>query len=302
MVVVLTNHATPSMYAGLHLGVIGGGNMARAILSGLLRNGMDPTQVTVVEPHAGARARLNEELGISADIEPSATLEGCSAILWAVKPQAFAEACAPVLRHLAAPLHVSVIAGLRTETLRSYVGSERIVRCMPNTPAAVGAGITGAIAGGQVSNSDRQLADALITPTGQIIWFDSDADLDRVTAISGSGPAYVFYFLEAVIDAGVSIGLAREVARQLAIATFVGTGALARSSTEEISELRSQVTSKGGTTAAAIDALDAAGVQNAIREAVKSAHNRAQQLSAHILERDASGKRRIVLAAIAGGA
>lgn len=254
--------------------------MARAILGGLLRNGLDPAQVTVVEPHGDARARLGTELGISADAEPSGRLKSCTAVLWAVKPQAFAEASAPVLKYLAEPLHISVIAGLGVESLQSQLGSGRVIRCMPNTPAAVGAGIAGCIAAGEASESDRRVADDLLRPTGEVLWLSSDADLDRVTAISGSGPAYLLYVIEAVIDGGVRIGLPKEVARRLAIATVVGTGVLARSSNEEISELRGQVTSKGGTTAAAIDVLSSAGVHDAVCAAVESAHLRARQLSA----------------------
>jgi pyrroline-5-carboxylate reductase len=199
-------------------------------------------------------------------------------VVWAVKPQTFKDAAAQARPHLAQPLHLSVAAGIRSDSIAAWLGSERVVRSMPNTPALVGRGMTALFARAAASADDRALIEQVITPTGEFLWVDSEPQLDAVTALSGSGPAYVFLFLEAMIEAGTQMGLAPEQAKRLAIATFAGAAQLARQSEESPQVLRERVTSKGGTTYAALTAMQAAGVSAAFVQAMHAAHRRAGEL------------------------
>ena len=170
------------------------------------------------------------------------------------------------------------MAGIRAADIAAATGSARIVRCMPNTPALVGRGMTGLFASDAVSAADRQLAEAVIRTTGDALWVEREAQLDAVTALSGSGPAYVFYFLEAMQQAGTELGLSAEQARRLAVGTFAGGAQLAADSTEPLALLRERVTSKGGTTYAALTAMDQAGIKDAFVQAMHAACTRAKEL------------------------
>lgn len=257
---------------------IGGGNMAGALIGGLVRSGHDPAALVVVEPFEAQRERLAREHGVQAQASADARLAGCATVVWAVKPQLFAEASAPCAAHVAGALHVSVMAGVRCATIAAATGSARIVRSMPNTPALIGQGIAGLYAEPAVSADERAAAAALFAPTGQVLWVDREADLDAVTALSGSGPAYVFYFLEAMMQAAAEMGLSAEQGRALGQATFAGAAALAMRSELPPTALREQVTSKGGTTHAAIQSLEAAGVKAAFVRALHAARERAEAL------------------------
>ena len=180
--------------------------------------------------------------------------------------------------HTRAALHLSVAAGIRTDSIGRWVGTDRVVRCMPNTPALVGQGITGLFACPSVTAVDKALVEQVIGTTGQFIWVHKESQLDAVTALSGSGPAYVFYFLEAMTEAGVGMGLSAEQAYQLAVATFSGASSLASASTESPEVLRQRVTSKGGTTYAALTAMEAAGIKPAFVKAMQAAEQRAREL------------------------
>ena len=265
---------TPSQ----HIAFIGGGNMASAIIGGLIRQGMKPNQITVVEPFAETAAKLHQDFGITALPTASAELLQATLVVWAVKPQIFSQAAEPVMSHTRGALHLSVAAGIRTDSICRWVGTERVVRCMPNTPALVGQGITGLFPRPLVSASDKALVEQVIGTTGQYVWVDQESKLDAVTALSGSGPAYVFYFLEAMTQAGVGMGLSAEQAYQLAVATFSGASSLAAASTESPEVLRQRVTSKGGTTYAAITSLDDAGVKASFVKAMQAAEVRAREL------------------------
>lgn len=258
---------------------IGGGNMASAIIGGLVRQEMPAGNFEVVEPWAEARARLAEEFGIEAQAAAGAALGRCKVVVWAVKPQSFAEAARAVRAH-AAPdaLHLSVAAGIPSDSIARWLGSERVVRAMPNTPALIGKGMTGLFARDAVDGAERKQVEQVLGPTGDLIWVDSEAALDAVTAMSGSGPAYVFYFIEAMTEAGVELGLSPAQAHRLALGTFGGATALAEDAHDAPSVLRERVTSKGGTTHAAISALDASGVKNAFKDAIRAAHARAAEL------------------------
>jgi len=257
---------------------IGGGNMACAILGGLLRAGHPAARVTVVEPHAPQAEQVRASFGVEVEPAAGAALADADLVVWAVKPQLFREAAAPCAAHVRRALHLSVMAGIRSDAIARATGSERIVRAMPNTPALVGAGIAGLYARPAVDAADRATVEAVLAPTGESLWVVREDDLDAVTALSGSGPAYVFLFVEAMVRAARDMGLDETQARRLALATFHGATALARASDEPVETLRARVTSKGGTTHAAITAMEAAGVPEAIVQAVRAAQARAREL------------------------
>ena len=257
---------------------IGGGNMASAVIGGLIHQGLPAALIHVVEPFEAARAALKQQHGVLALPTASAALDGSALLVWAVKPQSFQAAAAPVAPHVGGALQLSVMAGIRADAIEAATGSARIVRCMPNTPALVGRGMTGLYAGPGASDADRALAETVIRTTGDALWVQREEQLDAVTALSGSGPAYVFYFLEAMQQAGAELGLTPEQARQLAVGTFAGGAHLAAHSTEPLATLRERVTSKGGTTFAALTALEQAGVKAAFVQAMHAACVRAKEL------------------------
>jgi len=257
---------------------IGGGNMASAIIGGLLKQGMTPDQILVVEPFDEARTKLKDNFGIAALSAPDATLERAGLVVWAVKPQTFKDAAAQTKTFTAHALHLSVAAGIRSDSIAAWLGSERVIRCMPNTPALIGKGMTALFPRASVTAADRQWAGDVIATTGQFLWLEREEQLDAVTALSGSGPAYVFYFLEAMRAAGTEMGLPADQAYQLAVATFIGAGELARASSEPPEVLRQRVTSKGGTTYAAITSMDESGIQASFAKALHAARDRATEM------------------------
>ena len=268
---------TPTLPPTTRIAFIGGGNMASAIIGGLIRQGLPAAQVMVVEPFEATRALLNSQHGVQAHPAPGPFLADADLIVWAVKPQSFREAAAPVAPLAGRALQLSVMAGIRAADIAAASGSARIVRCMPNTPALVGRGMTG-LFDASGAPADRQLAETVIRTTGDVLWVEREEQLDAVTALSGSGPAYVFYFLEAMQQAGVELGLTPEQARALAVGTFAGGAHLAAQSAEPLATLRERVTSKGGTTHAALTALEQAGVKAAFVKAMHAACVRAAEL------------------------
>lgn len=260
------------------IGFIGGGNMASAILGGLIRQGVPASAFEVVEPFAEARERLAHDFGIAATAEAGPALARCEVLVWAVKPQTFAEAARPVQAHASRALHLSVAAGIPSDSIARWLGSERIVRAMPNTPALVGQGMTGLFARDAVDAQERALVEKVLAPTGELLWVEPESALDAVTAMSGSGPAYVFYFIEAMAAAGVQMGLSAEQAHTLAVGTFTGASALAAASDEPPDVLRARVTSKGGTTYAALTSMEQDGVQQHFIKAMQAARRRAAEL------------------------
>ena len=257
---------------------IGGGNMASALIGGLLRSGAAPESIVVVEPVEAQRQKLAQMFGVQAQAAPDARLAAAGTVVWAVKPQLFAAAAAPCAAHIGHALQLSVMAGIRSEAIVQASGSERVVRAMPNTPALIGQGIAALYARPAVEAAERAGVEALFAPTGASLWVAQECDLDAVTALSGSGPAYVFYFLEAMIQAAAEMGLSEAQGRLLAQSTFAGATALAMQSPLSPTALREQVTSKGGTTHAAITSLDASGVKAAFVKALHAARDRAAQL------------------------
>jgi pyrroline-5-carboxylate reductase len=261
---------------------IGGGNMASALIGGLVRAGRTPASILAIDPGDAARARLQADFGVRTQPAADAALAGAGLVVWAVKPQLFGEAAAPCAAHLAGALHLSVMAGIRSDAIARAMGlapaTARTVRSMPNTPALIGRGIAGLFATPAVSLAERAQVEAVLAPTGQTLWVDREADLDAVTALSGSGPAYVFYWVEAMVAAAVDMGLTAEQGKRLALATFDGATALAAQSSEPVGLLRERVTSKGGTTFAALESMRGDGVAEAVARAVRAAQQRAGEL------------------------
>ncbi len=262
---------------------IGGGNMASAILGGLVGQGVAPDQLTVVEPFEPARAALRQRWGIDAKpdaLAAATTLAHADLVIWAVKPQVFREAAQPVAPHVRAALQLSVAAGIPSASIARWLGTERVVRAMPNMPALIGQGISGLYARAGVSGADRAQIERVIGTTGEFLWLDDESLLDAVTALSGSGPAYVFLFLDAMVQAGTKMGLTAEQSQRLALATFRGATELASRSDETPEVLRQRVTSKGGTTHAAITHMQSTRLPEHFIEALEAAQRRARELAA----------------------
>lgn len=257
---------------------IGGGNMASAILGGLIHQGLPLGQIEVVEPWEQARTALQQQFGVVAHAGAGPQLERAEVVVWAIKPQNFKDAALDTQSYTRNALHLSVAAGIRSSSIAHWLGSERVVRAMPNTPALIGQGISGLYARPSVSETERLLVEQIMASTGAHLWVQEEAQLDAVTALSGSGPAYVFYFLEAMVQAGVDMGLSAAQSEQLAIATFAGASELAKRSHESPAALRERVTSKGGTTYAALETMRGAELDRHFIAALRAAQTRAQEL------------------------
>jgi pyrroline-5-carboxylate reductase len=257
---------------------IGGGNMASALIGGLVQTGTLAAHIHVVEPHAPQREMLQQRFGVHALAAADASLSSAALVVWAVKPQLFREAAQPCAPFVAQALQLSVMAGIRCAAIEAATGTARIVRAMPNTPALIGQGMAGLYARPAVAPAERQQVERLFAPTGRSVWVADETDLDAVTALSGSGPAYGFYLIEAMVEAAQRMGLGAEQGREMAIQTVLGASMLAQQSAQSPAELRAQVTSKGGTTHAAISHLEARAVKETIVQALLAAQARAREL------------------------
>jgi pyrroline-5-carboxylate reductase len=261
-----------------NIAFIGGGNMATAIIGGLLKRGMAASNIQVVEPLEEQRVKLKQQFNVQPRETPGPDLASASMVVWAVKPQTFKDAALQARFHTKTALHLSVAAGIRSNSISHWLDTERVVRSMPNTPALVGKGMTALFARPAVTPADRAQVDNVIKTTGDFVWLDDESQLDAVTALSGSGPAYVFYFIEAMVEAGIAMGLSREQAHKLAISTFVGASALAKTSGESPEILRARVTSKGGTTHAALTSMEQDNVKTLFIRAMLAARQRAREM------------------------
>ncbi len=258
---------------------IGGGNMAKALIGGLRRQGYSAPGIQVVEPLAENREKLSEEFSVRCVEKLDAAALNCEVLVLAVKPQQMREAVAPLSGKLSRQLVISIAAGLRLKDISRWLGGYRqLVRSMPNTPALIGAAISGLFADESVDHEGRDKAEKILRAVGNTLWLAEEAEMDAVTAVSGSGPAYVFYFIEALQQAAVELGFDESEARVLAIETFVGAARLAEQTPEPLSVLRERVTSKGGTTAAALDSFNASGISAAIVSGVRAADARSREL------------------------
>jgi pyrroline-5-carboxylate reductase len=266
----------------IELTVLGAGNMGRALIGGLLRHGMRPEQIAVGESQESARARLSQELGIAATPDNAAAIRKANLVVLAVKPSHAGSVLAPLAAELQQrrPVVLSIAAGVRIETLQSWCGAGvPVIRAMPNRPALVGAGATGLFAPAQVDASHRAMAAQIMQSVGEVVWVATEDALDVVTALSGSGPAYFFLLAEAMTQAGMDLGLPADTARRLSIATLHGAGLLAQGSDGDLARMRGEVTSKGGTTEAALRILHAAGFNELVGRAVEAATRRGRELA-----------------------
>jgi pyrroline-5-carboxylate reductase len=252
--------------------------MASAIIGGLIKQGTPAESILVVEPFDEARERIAQQFKLKTYPVAGPALNEAGLVIWAVKPQVFKEAALFTGAFCPQALHLSVAAGIRSDSIAQWLSTERVVRAMPNTPALVGLGQTGLFARPAVTTQDKAWIDRIVATTGQYLWVNDESLLDAVTAISGSGPAYVFFFIEAMVQAGVKMGLTEAQAHQLAVGTFVGASELARSASESPAVLRERVTSKGGTTYAAITAMQAACMSEHFQAALVAAQQRAAEM------------------------
>jgi pyrroline-5-carboxylate reductase len=274
-------HKEADMNTGLKIGFIGGGNMAGALIAGLAGKLTPGNKIHVVDPNQAALEKLKAQFGVTGALQADGALAVADVIVLAVKPQQMRAVAAQLLAVLGAatPLIVSIAAGIRGADLARWLGGYgAIVRCMPNTPALIGLGITGMVAMAGVSEQQKAAADAIMKAVGATVWLADEAQIDPVTAVSGSGPAYVFYFIEAMQEAAAQLGLSAEQGTQLALATFVGAAQLAAQSPDPVALLRERVTSKGGTTYAALTSMEQSGVKTAIVKAIKAAAERGREL------------------------
>ena len=263
--------------------IIGGGNMARGLLGGLLARAIDPERITVTAATATTRAALAADHGVRVGDDNLAAIAGARVVVLAVKPQVMGE----VVRSIAAglrtsrPLVISVAAGITIGQLRQWIGpGVPVVRAMPNRPAVIGAGATGMFADASVDEAGRALALELLGATGLALWVDKESDLDLVTALSGSGPAYFFRLAELMAEAATAEGLDPAVARQLAARTLAGAGQMVAAVTApDLAAMRAAVTSRGGTTAAALEQFDASGLPAAVVAAIRAAAGRSRELA-----------------------
>ena len=262
---------------------IGGGNMAGALIAGLLQKGYAANNISVVEISAENRLKLEQAYGVKtyADLDPTGMV--CDILVLAVKPQQLPALAGDLRAMLKAQLVISIAAGVRLADLRRWLGGySLLVRAMPNTPAMVMAGVSGLYALPGVAPAQISQADAILAAVGSTLWLEDENQMDAITAISGSGPAYVFYFMEALQQAALMLGLSAEQARRLSLATFSGAAKLAEASPEDPATLRARVTSKGGTTERAIQSMETAGVKQHIMEAARAATERSRELGSEL--------------------
>lgn len=262
---------------------LGGGNMAAALIGGLKEKGFSAAGIQVIELNEAARDALTEKFGVRCTGTVDAASLNCEVVVLAVKPQQMREAVKPLVGQLGNQLVISIAAGLRVSDIARWLGNYgRIVRTMPNTPALIGAGITGLYAAPDVDAEQRQLADTILAAVGSTVWVEDEVQVDAVTAISGSGPAYVFYFIEALEAAALELGFDLPSARKLALETTLGAARLAARSDDAPAILRERVTSKGGTTEAALRSLESDSVSAAIARAAQAAAARGRELGAQL--------------------
>jgi pyrroline-5-carboxylate reductase len=262
---------------------IGGGNMARSLIGGLNARGAPGATIHVAEPVADLREALARDFGVQVYDDATAAVAAARIWLFAVKPQVMREVCGTLASQAQAsrPLVVSIAAGITAVQLERWLGGNiAVVRAMPNTPALLGAGISGLYANARVDADGRAQAEALLSAAGETVWIDDEAKMDAVTAVSGSGPAYVFLLAEAMQAAAEAEGLPAEAARALVLQTVLGAARMLTESGEPAVELRRRVTSPGGTTQAAIEMFEAGGFRDLVAQAIRTATERGRQLSA----------------------
>ena len=259
---------------------IGAGNMAASLIGGLRAKGLDAAQIRASDPGEETRARVKAEHGIEVFADNAQAIEGVDVVVLAVKPQAMKAVCEAIRPSLKPnQLVVSIAAGITCASMNNWLGAQPIVRCMPNTPALVRQGVSGLYATAKVSAEQRQQAQELLSAVGIALWLDEEQQLDAVTAVSGSGPAYFFLLIEAMTAAGVKLGLPPETAARLTVQTALGAAHMAASSDVDAAELRRRVTSPAGTTEAAIKSFQAGGFEALVDKALGAAAHRSAEMA-----------------------
>ena len=256
--------------------------MAGSIIGGLLESGHPAERVSAADPFPESLVRLREMAPVATFADNAGAVAGADVVILAVKPQVMAEACSSISVAVAesGALVISIAAGITIASMQARLGEQAaIVRCMPNTPALLGCGATGLYANAKVSEQQRSFADAILSAVGITRWVDAEQDLDAVTALSGSGPAYFFLFMEAMIEAGTAQGLSRETAEELALQTALGAARMALKNEVDLVELRRRVTSPGGTTQAAIENFEEQGLRTLVKDAMQAAADRADEMA-----------------------
>ncbi|MBP8027459.1 MAG: pyrroline-5-carboxylate reductase [Acinetobacter sp.] len=262
---------------------IGGGNMAQALIGGLISRGLPPTRITVSDPVEKVRLLLAEK-DVCVTDDNIAAIHDADIVLFAVKPQVLASVLKPLKGLFEGKLVMSIVAGAEIATITTLLATDRIVRVMPNTPALVQTGAHGLYATDAVDSKDRELASQVLAATGLTLWVNSEAQIDAVTAVSGSGPAYFFYMMESMIRAGKNLGLDEKVATALTLQTALGAAQMAITSSNTPAELRKNVTSPNGTTQAALEVFDRAQISQNIQAALAAAQKRSQELAQELSE------------------
>ncbi|MBP8064534.1 MAG: pyrroline-5-carboxylate reductase [Acinetobacter sp.] len=261
-----------------NISFIGGGNMAQALIGGLIARGLPATRITVSDPVEQVRQLLQEK-DVQVTEDNVAAIQTADVVVFAVKPQVLAQVLKPLNGLFAGKLVISIVAGAEISTISELLGTDQVVRVMPNTPALVQTGAHGLYATGAVAEKDRNLASQVLAATGLTIWVNTEAQIDAVTAVSGSGPAYFFYLMESMIRAGKNLGLDEKVATELTLQTALGAAQMAITSANTPAELRKNVTSPNGTTQAAIEVFDHGQVSQTIQAALAAAQKRSQVLA-----------------------
>lgn len=265
----------------IKIAFIGGGNMATSIVGGLIAKGFEANAIAVGDPLAENRERLNKDFAVVTNSDNKKVVNNANVIVFAVKPQVMQTVCEAVAADIPADaLIISIAAGTTIENLSNWLNQPyAMVRCMPNTPALVQLGATGAYANSKVSAEQKSIAESILEAVGIVEWLDEESQLDSVTAVSGSAPAYFFLMLEAMVSAAIDQGLPANVARNLAVQTCVGAGKLAQSDTVDLAELRRRVTSPGGTTEKAIASMQSANFEKIVKEAMDACRDRSVELA-----------------------
>ena len=263
----------------MKIAFLGGGNMASALIGGMIAKGTEPRSICVIEMSPSARDKLAARFPVHVSTAPDAAMQGADVLVLAVKPQDMKAALASVSGFSREKLVVSVAAGITLQTLARWLdGHRRIVRCMPNTPALIGAGITGLYAAPEVGESERRKAETILSSVGEVVWMPEERLLDPVTAVSASGPAYVFWFIEQLAASAEKLGIPKDAALKMAKQTVLGAAQLAAQSPEPPETLRKNVTSRGGTTAAALSVFDEEKLAERFHRAVAAASKRGEEM------------------------
>jgi pyrroline-5-carboxylate reductase len=278
----MTNRGVVNTLSTPQIAFVGAGNMASSIVGGLIDSGHPAGSIRAADPYPASLENLRAIAPVATFDNNADAVAGADVVILAVKPQVMAEVCESIAGAVAAAgaLVISIAAGITIQSLENRLGDgAAIVRCMPNTPALLGAGATGLYANANVTDGQRRYAEQILRAVGIFDWVPTEQALDAVTALSGSGPAYFFLFMEAMIDAGCKLGLDRETATRLAQQTGLGAARMALENTVDLVELRRRVTSPGGTTQAAVESFEQAGLRKVVESAMQAAADRAEQMA-----------------------